>query len=169
MNGLGRDPQHTGDLVVRKSAKIMQMDDFAFGSRKVVQGFVNLFPSAIIIVHRRDWLRLDERTVRSRPRHFARRSPTYCPQPLWKSLGILERIKPAACSRERLLCGILGQMLIRQSAAGDSHCQAVVTLVQLAKTVDVTRAGRFYKFRVRTLQWGSFSWPEERFASLSLS
>jgi hypothetical protein len=147
----------------------MQMDDFAFGSRKVVQGFVNLFPSAIIIVHRRDWLGLDERTIRLKPRHFARRSPTNCPQPLWKSLGILERIKPAACSRERLLCGILGQMLIRQSAAGDSHCQAVVTLVQLAKTVDVTRAGRFYKFRVRTLQWGSFSWPEERFASVSLS
>jgi hypothetical protein len=78
-------------------------------------------------------------------------------------------MKPAAYDRERFLCGILCQMLIRQPAAGDSHCQAVVTLVQLAKTVDVTRAGRFYKFRVRTLHWGSFSWPEERFASVSLS
>ncbi len=78
-------------------------------------------------------------------------------------------MKSAACSRERLLCGILGQMLIRQSAAGNSHRQAVVTLVQLTKTVDVTRKGRFYKFRVRTLQWGSFSWPEARFASVSLS
>ena len=169
MNGLGRDPEHTGDLVVRKSAKIMQMDDFAFGSRKAVQGFVNLLPSAIIIVHRRDWLRLDERTIRSRSRHFARRTSTNCPQPLGKSLGILERIKPAACCRERLLRGILGQMLIRKSATGDSYRQGVVTFVQLAKTVDVTRAGRFYKFRVRTLQWSSFSWSEERFAPFSLS
>jgi hypothetical protein len=70
----------------------------------------------------------------------------------------MQRIKPAACRRKRLLCGILGQMLIPQSAAGNSHCQAIVTLVQFAKTIDVTRAGRFYKFRVRTLQWVSFSW-----------
>jgi len=160
MNSLGRDPQYACDVVVRQATEVMQMNDLAFGSRKVVQGFVNLFPSAIVIVCRRDWLRLDKRTIRSRPCHSARRSPTNGPQPLWKSLGILERIKPAACNCERVLCGILGQMMIRQSAVGDSHCQAVVTLVQLSKTVDVTRAGRFYKFRVRTLQLGSFSWPE---------
>ncbi len=78
-------------------------------------------------------------------------------------------MKPAAYDRERFLCSILGQMLIRQPAAGDSDRQAVVTPVQLAKTVDVTHAGRFYKFRVRTLQWSSLSRPEERFASVSLS
>jgi hypothetical protein len=58
-------------------------------------------------------------------------------------------------------CGILSQALVGQAAADDSHCHTVVTLVQYAKTVDVTRAGRFYEFRVRELQPGSLPWPRQ--------
>lgn len=161
MDSLGRDPQNAGDLVVRQSAKIVQVDNLAFGSRQLVQSFVNLFPPAIIVVHRRDRLRLDGCTIHLQSRHSARRSPANCPQPLWKSLGISQRIQPATRNRKCLLCGILGQVLVGQAAAGDSHCHTVVPLVQFAKTVDVTRAGRFYEFRVRALQPGSLPWPRQ--------
>jgi hypothetical protein len=51
-------------------------------------------------------------------------------------------------------------MLIAQAAASDSHRHTVVTLVQLAKTVDVAGAGRRYEFRIRALQLNSFLLPK---------
>jgi hypothetical protein len=161
MDSLGRDRQNTGDLVVRQSAKIVQVDNLAFGFRELVQCFVNLFPPAMVVVHRRDRLRLDGHSVGLRSRHSARRSPANCPQPLGKSLGISQRIQPATRNRKCLLCGILGEMLVGQAAASYSHRHTVVTLIQFAKTVDVTRAGRFYEFRIRALQPRSFPCPRQ--------
>ena len=65
--------------------------------------------------------------------------------------------------------GILRQMLVQQPATRHPNRHAVVTLVQLTKTVDVAAAGRLYEFCVRVLQSVAFPTMSRLFVSLPIS
>jgi hypothetical protein len=102
----------------------------------------------VVVFQRRDRLVFNWSSVRLQTCHSARDSPANGSQPFGEAIRISQGTQPLARNRERLLCGILRQMLIEQSAARDRHSHTVVSLVQLAKTLDVTGAGRLNEFPV---------------------
>ena len=153
MHSLWCNLQHTSNLVVRKAAEIVQLNHLAARRRQSFHRLIHLCCfRAGFANRRRSGLMLELCAVPLRAGHTTRRPPANFRQPRRESRPISKRLQPAAGHRKCLLRGILGQVLIRESTSRYANRHAVVALVQLAKTIDVTAAGRRYKFSVRVVQ-----------------
>ena len=159
MYGLRGNPERLRNLFIGQAAEVMQQDYFSPLSREPFDGLSDSRRLTVAIRLRSRGRRVvDWGVVRLRASHSTRRPPADRTQPLSKPLAISQPGQPPARRRKRLLNCILREMPIGQAAARDPHGHRIVTFVQIAKTRDITAAGRLDQFCIRALQVGASRW-----------
>ena len=98
-----------------------------------------------------------------------RRSPLADrPQPLRKPVVILQRAQRPEGHRKRFLRSVFSQLHIGHPTASHPHCQAIIPLIQSAKTGPIALQRRRNQFRISARQQ-AVSWQSVGDQSLTLS